>query len=146
MSQTQWDPFENISSLRREINRLMEDFLEGRAFRSKGRGTHEPSAEVFETSETVVVRLQVPGARREDLHLAVSGDILTVNGEIQDTGQAEKSTVHQQEFRYGAFSRTIVLPAPVQAERATANLRAGVLEITIPKSTPGHSHDIPIQE
>jgi HSP20 family protein len=93
-----------------------------------------------------VVRLQVPGARREDLHLAVSGDILTIQGTIQDTGQAAKSTVHQQEFRYGEFSRTIVLPVPVQAERATASLQAGVLEITMPKSTPGHSHDIPIQE
>jgi len=40
MSQTQWDPFESISSLRREINRLMEDFLEGRAFRGKSGGTH----------------------------------------------------------------------------------------------------------
>jgi HSP20 family molecular chaperone IbpA len=66
MAQTRWDPFEGISSLRREINRLLEDFLEGGVSWSKGAGPMEPAVEVCDTSEAVVVRIQVPGVRRED--------------------------------------------------------------------------------
>jgi HSP20 family protein len=145
MAQTRWDPFEGISSLRREINRLLEDFLEGGISWSKSEGPLEPAVEVCDTSEAVVVRIQVPGVQREDLRLTVSGDTLTVQGETRATQGAEQYTLHRQEFRYGTFSRSIALPATVRADGTTAQLKDGILTVTLPKSAQGHAQEIPIQ-
>jgi HSP20 family protein len=145
MAQTRWDPFEGISSLRREINRLLEDFLEGGMSRSKSEGPMEPAVEVCDTSEAIVVRVQVPGVRREDLRLTVSGDTLTVQGEIKAAQDAEHNTLYQREFRYGTFSRSIALPATVWAEGSTAQLKEGILTVTLPKSAQGHAQEIPVQ-
>ena len=57
----------------------------------------------------------------------------------------EDKKYHRQEFRYGAFTRTIAIPAPVQAEKATAQLKDGVLEVAMPKSAPAQVKQIPIQ-
>jgi HSP20 family protein len=145
MAQTRWDPFEGISSLRREINRLLEDFLEGGLSRGKGDGPMEPAVEICDTSDAIVVRVQVPGVRREDLRLTVSGDTLTVQGEARAAQDAEQYTLHQQEFHYGTFSRTVALPATVRTDGTTAQLTDGILTVTMPKSAQGHAQEIPIQ-
>ena len=53
---------------------------------------------------------------------------------MKEEAKKEDKNYHRREFRYGAFMRSIALPAPVQAEKATAQLKDGVLEITMPKS------------
>jgi HSP20 family protein len=101
--------------------------------------------EICDTSDTIVVRVQVPGVRREDLRLTVSGDTLTVQGEARVAQDTEHYTLHQQEFRYGTFSRTIALPATVRTDGTTAQLADGILTVTMPKSSQGHAQEIPIQ-
>ena len=64
---------------------------------------------------------------------------------MKEEAKKEDKNYHRREFRYGAFMRSIALPAPVQAEKATAQLKDGVLEITIPKSAPAKVQQIPIQ-
>ena len=143
MEQSRWDPFAGISSLQREINRLMEDFLEAGARWGKDTGTHKPAVEVTETPEALVVWVQVPGVSREDIHLSATNETLTITGHRRESATERK--MYPPEFRYGPFSRTLSLPVPVQAERASAQLKDGILTITLPKSVRAQGHDIPIQ-
>jgi HSP20 family protein len=76
----------------------------------------------------------LPGVRPEDVDISITGDTLTIKGETKFETKIEKANYLRQERRYGAFSRTIALPMPVQADRAEAKFKDGVLMLSIPKA------------
>lgn len=144
MALMKWEPLEGLTALRREMDRLFEEFSNGGALRFWERAA-EPAVEVSDTAEAVVVKAQVPGVTKDDIQLTITENALTVKGEMQEEKKQDDKNYHRREFRYGAFVRTIALPAPVQAEKATAQLKDGVLEVTMPKSAEAKVKQIPIQ-
>jgi HSP20 family protein len=140
---TRWEPFGGLTSLRRDMDRLFERFL-GRE-PSSPLGEVEPAIEVADTPEAVIVKAQVPGVSKENLQVNVTENALTLKGEVKEDKTTEDKNYHRREFHYGAFSRTIALPTTVQAEKATAQLKDGVLEVTIPKQEETKAKAIPIQ-
>jgi HSP20 family protein len=142
MAQTRWESFGGLTALRREMDRLFEHVL-GRE--PSPLGEVAPAIEVAETPEAVIVKAQVPGVSKEHLQVNVTDTTLTLKGEVQEDTTREDTNYHQREFHSGAFARTITLPTTVQAEHATAQLRDGVLEVTIPKRGETKSKDVPIQ-
>jgi HSP20 family protein len=145
MALMKWEPFEGLTALRREMDRLFEDFSSrGGSLRFWERAA-EPAVEVSDTAEAVVVKVQVPGINKDDLQLTITEQALTVKGEMKEEEQKENKHYHRQEFRYGTFVRSIALPASVQAEKATAQLKDGVLAVTMPKSAQAQGKPIPIQ-
>lgn len=147
MALVKWEPFGGLSSLRREIDRLFGDFEEGvgHGLMPHWERSFEPAVEVSDTKESVVVRAQVPGMSKDDIHVDISDNALTVKGEIKEEEDKEEKHYHRREIRYGAFSRVIPLPMAVKAEEAKAQMKNGVLEITIPKSDEVKVKEIPIQ-
>jgi HSP20 family protein len=145
MALVRWEPFEGLTALRREMDRLFEDFSTGGGALRFWERAAEPAVEVSDTAEAVVVKVQVPGVNKDDVHLTITENALTVKGEMKEEEKKEDKNYHRQEFRYGAFVRTIALPALVQAEKATAQLKDGVLEVTMPKSAQAQVKHIPIQ-
>jgi HSP20 family protein len=143
MAQPRWDPFAGLASLQREINRLVEDFFEGGAPWGQNISPQKPPVEVTDTPEALIVRVQVPGVSKDDLHLTVTHETLTIRGEVRaaEAGQ----NMFQREFQYGPFSRTVPLPVTVQAEQVSAQLKNGILTVTLPKSAQAQGRDIPIQ-
>ena len=146
MALIKWEPFEGLTTLRREVDRLFEDFFDGGPRRFWGRST-EPAVEVCDTTDAVVVKAQVPGISKDQIQVNITDDTLTLKGEMKEEEKKEEKNFHRQEFRYGAFERTIALPMAVQADKATAQLKDGVLEITLPKSANAQAKvkQIPIQ-
>ena len=139
---TRWESFGGLTTLRREMDRLFERFL-GREPSPLGEAA--PTIEVAETPAAVIVKAQVPGVSKEHLQVNVTDTTLTLTGEVQEDKTTEEKNYHQREFHYGAFARTITLPTTVQAEHATAQLKDGVLEVTIPKRQETKAKDVPIQ-
>ena len=137
-----WESFSGLTTLRHEMDRLFERFL-GRE--ASPLGEVEPAIEVAETPAAVIVKAQVPGVSKENLQVNVTDNALTLKGEVQEDKTTEEKNYHRREFHYGAFARTITLPTTVQAEHATAQLKDGVLEVTIPKRGETKSKDVPIQ-
>jgi HSP20 family protein len=103
-----------------------------------------PAVEVADTKDTVVIKAQVPGVNKEQIQVTVSEGALTIKGETREEEKKEEKNYIHREFRYGAFSRTVPLPAGVQGEKATAQLKDGVLEITIPKNEQARVKEIPV--
>ena len=138
-------PLEGLASLRREMDRLFENFFETGPRGLGNLSAWEPAIEVADTKDAVVVKAQVPGIPKDNIQVHVTDDSITLKGEMKEEEKKEEKNYTRREFRYGAFSRTMPLPAMVQADKATAQLKDGVLEITIPKSEKAKVKAIPIQ-
>lgn len=93
-----------------------------------------PAMDIFEEGETVVVKAEVPGLAKTDIDVRLAGDILTVSGKKEKVEKLERKDYHRYERSCGSFSRSVRLPAEVEMDKVTAQLREGVLEIRAPKT------------
>lgn len=90
------------------------------------------SVDVFRDRTELVVRSTVSGAKPEDINIAVHGDLLTIRGKREHEHRVREEDWYYRECYWGTFSRSIVLPYEVNADRAEASLKNGVLEVRIP--------------
>jgi HSP20 family protein len=125
---TRWDPFAEITDLRRRFDRLFDDL---------GRQRHDswsPAIDVLRQDGRLTVRADLPGITPEEVKIEVEDGVLTVSGEHEER-RSEKDDdggYVRRERRFGAFSRSIVLPSGVDAQAIKAETRDGVVEVTIP--------------
>lgn len=95
-----------------------------------------PSFEVKETPGAYVFKADLPGVRREDVDIHVEGNRLSIRGRREAEPRGDNETYHAFERSFGSFSRSFLLPEPVAAEHVHAELKEGVLTLSVPKS-PG---------
>ncbi|MFH1430414.1 MAG: Hsp20/alpha crystallin family protein [Candidatus Uhrbacteria bacterium] len=93
----------------------------------------ELTVDVYETANAFVVQTTVSGVRPDELSLSVHSDLLTIRGVRTPEPHNEERTYLVEECFWGRFSRSILLPEPIDVSRANSTLRAGVLTITLPK-------------
>jgi len=142
MSLIRWEPFR---ALRRRDDVFDELFREvfGRPIFEEGEVV-EPAVEVAESDGEVIVKMEVPGVEKDQLHLTVSDDRLTVRGEARKESEEKRKNYFRQEIRYGAFQRSIPLPVEVDAAKASAELKNGMLKIALPKSKQPKAQEIKV--
>jgi HSP20 family protein len=131
MSLIRWEPFREIDSLQREMNRLFDTLTPAP---SKELGTFIPPAELHETPEAFQIKLEVPGMEAKDLDIEVTADSLTIKGERKSETKTEEKGYMRTEFRYGQFRRVIPLTAPVQNDKVEAEYKDGILNLNLPKA------------
>lgn len=91
------------------------------------------AGEVEETDTEIVVRVELPGMKKEDCHIKIEANVLYLSGEKRFEREVQESTYHIMERAYGSFQRTIPLPHKVDIDRAIASYRDGVLMVRLPK-------------
>lgn len=94
----------------------------------------KPLTDVYETDDSVIVKMEIAGLRDENLEVTVQADVLTVSGVRSDI--SERRAYHQMEIPFGRFEIAIDLPVPIDMENAGAEYKDGFLTVTLPKSTP----------
>jgi HSP20 family protein len=104
-----------------------------------------PALDVYEEKDAVVVKAELPGLGKDDIEVSLSGDLLTVRGEKRREEEIEEEDYYRRERSYGAFSRSVRLPAEVEVEKATSTFKKGVLEIRLPKTEGARRRTIPIK-
>lgn len=92
-----------------------------------------PPTDVYETEDSLVVKMEIAGMRDEDLEVAVQGSLLMVSGSRSDS--LERKAYYQMEIPFGRFSVSIELPVPVNTDHASAEYKDGFLTIQFPKET-----------
>jgi len=92
-----------------------------------------PKVDVIDRDEDVVVRAEVPGVDKEDLDISITEHSVTIKGETKHEAKEEKGDYYCSEISRGAFVRTLALPGKVDADKAKAQFKDGVLELTLPK-------------
>ena len=92
-----------------------------------------PSVDVVDRDNEILVRAEVPGVEKKDLDISITDRTLTIKGSTRHEQKEEKGDYFRQEIRSGSMSRTVTLPADVDASQARAELKDGVVELTLPK-------------
>jgi HSP20 family protein len=123
-------------TLRDAMDRLFDDAFT-RPFSVVRNGGATWSAlpiDMYETNDDVVVRAVVPGFLPENVQISVTGDVLTIRGELKREENQRDRAWHIREHRLGSFERSIALPVRVVSNQASAEFENGILTITLPKA------------
>jgi HSP20 family protein len=131
------------------INRAVEEFLGDYTGHPGPEGTDvtrawQPLVDIVETEQAYEVRAELPGIPKEDVHLSLENNVLTLSGERKFEKNVDNANVHRIERAYGTFSRSFTLPARVDAERVEAKYDNGLLTVVIPKAVEARPRKIDI--
>jgi HSP20 family protein len=129
-----------LRGLHEEVDRLFEGFTRGLPamprFAEAFEGALSPKLDVAETDKEIVVSAELPGIDEKDVDVTLKDDVLTIKGEKKAEKEEKGKNFHRVERSYGAFSRTVAMPAGVDDAMVKASFAKGVLTVTLPKK-PG---------
>ena len=129
LSMTRWNPFEELTTLHRDMDRVFGRYLGDERAGTPG-AAWVPATEIDSSDAGWKLRVALPGIDPKDVHIDLHGNSLTISGERTRTGQTGQG--HTSEFHYGRFERTFTLPANVDADHVVANYDHGMLELSLP--------------
>jgi HSP20 family protein len=133
-----WDPFQDLRSAQDEMAQMSPMLAHALGLRTQqGSATATawaPALDISERKDAYLVTVELPGLKPEDLDITMEDGLLTIQGERQFTQESSGQQFHRVERRYGAFRRSITLPAHVTAEGIQASFEDGVLQILVPKA------------
>ena len=136
-----WEPFRLMNELvgweSHDTHRPVARFTPGSGL--------VPSFDIKETKEAYLIQADLPGFKEADLEISLTGDRLTVGGKRERQERQEDETYYSMERSYGSFSRTFTLPDGVQGDKVKAELKDGVLGLTLPKKPEVKSKRIAIK-
>ncbi len=139
MSLIRWDPFRDRFSLLRPFERGFARPFSPRGFAS------DMAVDIYETDEEMVVEMAVPGIAPEDIKVTVTGNTLTVKGEIENEGSIDRDSYVFRERRWGRFSRTVTLPEGVDPDRVKAEFKSGILTLSVAKPEAAKAKSIKVR-
>jgi HSP20 family protein len=148
MSILRWDPFDDLNAMQRAMDKLMQEF--GRPVQQRATGTAQPvvwqpAVEMYETDSEVVVRTELPGIDPKDVDVTVAEGALVIKAEAKAEQEEPGRNYLRRELRYGAFLRSVPLPAEVKGDETKATYKNGVLEVHVPKSKRVRARQVKVQ-
>ena len=130
---TRWEPVREMMTLREAMDRLFDDAFT-RPLNVRDGGWSSPAVDMFQTDDEVVVKAALPGFKADEVQINVTGDVLTLRGEVKQQEENKERAWHIREQRWNSFERSIALPTDVKADGASADFENGILTITLPKA------------
>ncbi len=103
-----------------------------------------PKVDVIDREAEVLIKAELPGVDKKDLDISMGENTVTIKASTMHEEKAEQGDFFRHEISNGTFSRTVVLPAPVDGARAKAVFKDGVLELTVPKVEAAKRHTVKI--
>jgi len=97
-------------------------------------GEVSPAMDIYEEGDDIVVKAEIPGMKKEEIHVDINEKTVTVSGEKKKEEKVERKDYIHLERTYGSFARTFALPAEVQTDKARATFKDGILELRVPKT------------
>ncbi|HSZ17555.1 MAG TPA: Hsp20/alpha crystallin family protein [Terracidiphilus sp.] len=142
MAIIRWDPFREVAVLQNRVNSLFRDFNEGESPLTAA--SFVPAVDVYEDTEKVVLKLEVPGIEEKDLDIRVENHTLTVKGERKFDKEEKEENFHRIERHYGSFYRAFTVPSTVDTENVAATYHAGVLKLELKKKAEAQPKQIKV--
>ncbi|MDQ5845754.1 MAG: Hsp20/alpha crystallin family protein [Acidobacteriota bacterium] len=93
-----------------------------------------PSCDIYETDKEIVLKMELPAMRKEDVHITLENNLLTLRGERKFEETVDRENYHRVERKYGEFMRMFTLPAFVEGSKVVAGFKEGMLTVTLPKN------------
>lgn len=138
-----WNPFKELIDVRDDFDRLV-DRIFSRDF-DLWEGGRTPSIDVYEEGDNIVVKAEIPGVKKEDISVSLTGDTLTITGKKSEEKEVKRENYYRKEIRSGAFSRSLTLPVQVDKDKVKAKYKDGVLELVLPKAPEEKEKEVKIK-
>jgi HSP20 family protein len=129
-----WEPAREMMTLRDAMDRLFDDAFTRPLRLNDGGNWSMPAVDMYQTDNEIVVKASIPGVKTDDVQINVTGEVLTIKGEVKEKEETQEKAYHLREQRWGMFERTLALPTDVIADKAKAEFENGILIITLPKA------------
>jgi HSP20 family protein len=139
-------PLADVAVLQNRLNSIFSDFARPEGDQeSLAMGNFIPPVDVYEDAQQLVLKLEVPGIRQEDLDVRVENQTLTVKGERKFESHEKEENFHRIERRYGSFTRSFTLPQTVDAAAVKASYDNGVLSISLAKKEAAKPKQVKVE-
>jgi HSP20 family protein len=154
MTMTRFVPFRSgindVAVLQNRLNSIFNDFARPASeltptSETLAMGNFVPAVDVYEDAQKLVLKLEVPGIRREDLDIRVEGRTLSIKGERKLEAEEKEENFHRIERRYGSFVRSFTLPVTVNTDDIAATSQDGVLSISLAKKPEAKPKQIEVK-
>ena len=151
---TRFVPFRSslsdVALLQNRLNSIFHDFARPGAdgtdtTESLATGNFVPAVDVYEDAQKLVLKLEIPGVRKQDLDIRVEGRTLTVKGQRRFEAEEKEENFTRIERRFGSFIRTFTLPASVNTEDVQAASQDGVLSVTLTRKPEAQPRQIQVK-
>jgi HSP20 family protein len=136
MTLVRWHRARDMHTMHHEMNRLVRDLFRG-GLRDNGTSRRDgwtPAVDMYEDDAAFTLTAELPGFSKDDVQVEIKDNRLTLRGERKRESEVKDAQYHRVERVYGAFRRSIRLPAMVDADKAEAVFKDGVLKLTLPKA------------
>ncbi|MBD2195319.1 MULTISPECIES: Hsp20/alpha crystallin family protein [Calothrix] len=130
MALIRWQPFSEMETLRRQMDKMFDELA---GANSQITQAWTPAIELQDTTESIILRAEIPGIEGKDLDVHVTREAVSIAGETRQESKQQEGSFFRSEFRYGKFQRIVNLPAPIQNDRVQAEFKNGILTLTLPK-------------
>jgi HSP20 family protein len=145
MTITRWETYRDVLALQNRMNGLFQDF-------SRNSGDNEqitaagfvPPVDIYEDEHKLVLKLEIPGIRQEDLDVRMENTTLSVRGERSFQTEGKEENFHRVERRYGSFYRAFTVPNTIDQNSIKADYDAGVLRVELQKRPETKSRQIKV--
>jgi HSP20 family protein len=128
-----WNVMRELATMQERMNRILGAPYGREQDDSTHRSAWTPFVDIYENADReLVIKVDAPGLKREDIDLTFDTNVLTVRGKRRPDDAIRDEAYHRLERVYGPFSRSFTLPATVDAGRVRADYRDGVLTVTLP--------------
>lgn len=124
--------FDRLSSLRDEVNRLFDFSLPARD--SGLFSGWSPALDVFDDKDSLVVKVELPGLKKDEINISLHEGVLTVSGERKRETEKKEGESFRSERYFGKFQRSVTLPTAVDSNKVSAAYKDGVLTVELPKA------------
>jgi HSP20 family protein len=145
-----WTPFNEMSRLQSDLNRLFDSFdprpVTGNGTSETVQGLWTPAVDVVEDADKIELTVDLPGVKQEALDIQIDKDVLTLRGQrtVERKDGEKKDHFRRFERVTGGFVRSFSLPKTVDAEKIAASLKDGVLTLTLPKKPEAQPRQIKV--
>jgi HSP20 family protein len=133
-----------MQALRHQMNQMLEQSGRDSGDENVPR-TWAPAVDVVENETEIVLHAELPGMKKDEIDIQLTGDTLTIRGERKRTSTQRGENFHRIERQYGAFGRTFEIETPIDAAGVSASYEEGVLTVRLPKQQEVKSRQIEIQ-
>jgi HSP20 family protein len=145
-----WSPWSELSRLEKDLNSLFDGRDKRLAPLAQNGDARKPPAwtppvDVHEDANRIVLTTDLPGVEQKDVEISVENNVLTLRGQRKAEPRPDGETYRRFERAFGVFSRAFTVPATVDTEKVSAEMKNGVLTLTLPKKAEAQPRQIKIQ-
>jgi len=140
-----WAPMNRLASLREEMNRLLDGSLAAFTGNVGLFGGWSPSMDVFQNKESVFVKTELPGMKKEDIDITFQDGMLTISGERKQESEAREGETYRSERYMGKFHRSVAMPTKVEPDQIKATYKDGILTVELPKAAEAKAKQIEVK-